>query len=139
MHDFFLNDKATTEIQQSRHTLSLHDALTIGNVRMQRADREDGQRPGKHRQSLHDETAQKSKNGSAAKQEQDDDGESCHVRSLIASKHMVNKLRQRPETAGGNAGRLIRNGCGDKRPRKAQLRRFAEAKRRMSNWTDFTG
>src|SRR3546814_3171512 len=74
-----------------------------------------------------------------ADQEQDDDVESCHVRSLIASKHMVNKLRQRPETAGGNAGRLIRNGCGDKRPRKAQLRRFAEAKRRMSNWTDFTG
>src|SRR3546814_4219211 len=91
------------------------------------------------RQSLQDETAQKTKNGSAADQEQDDDVESCHVRSLIASKHMVNKLRQRPETAGGNAGRLIRNGCGDKRPRKAQLRRFAEAKRRMSNWTDFTG
>src|SRR3546814_15203324 len=97
---------------------------------MQHADREDGQHPGNQRQSLHDETAQKTKNGSAADQEQDDDVESCHVRSLIASKHMVNKLRKRPETAGGNAGRLIRNGCGDKRPRKATLRRLAEAKRR---------
>src|SRR3546814_15395109 len=82
---------------------------------MQHADREDGQHPGNQRQSLHDETAQKTKNGSAADQEQDDDVESCHVRSLIAYKHMVNKLRQRPEADGGNAGRLIRNGRSEDR------------------------